>query len=169
MENANYIDYDGVIFDSDDKLREMKKRAGFAEHNQESYMNYFKYLCDHTEEWDYVLKEANPINNSIQYLKELEKEEGNTFILTKFNSFYETELKLEILRKVYNIHLDIIFVPPHAKKSDIVSAKNNRLVDDDPNNVRDWILNGGIAYLFDKHLKEDEENKICSLKRLLKK
>ena len=68
-----YIDLDGVILDSEKRMLERKYMAGFENHNDsKQYDAFFEYTDTHPEEWDYIIREANSINNSIEIFKELQ-------------------------------------------------------------------------------------------------
>ena len=163
MKPIYYVDCDGVMIDSDTRLSIMKKKAGFIEHTKESYYKYFEYAEKHLEEWDYIIKEANQINKSIDIIKEYEKLK-KIIILTKIHSLYEMNLKYDILRNKWNIKSDIIFVPPYSSKSEIVDPKGNKLVDDLEENIIKWNEDGGEGILFDSKIKENSKNKIKNLK-----
>jgi len=162
-----YIDCDGVILNSEKRLRQMKAQAGFIEHTRESYYEYFKYAESHLNEWDYILKCADQINNSVDIIKKLESLKRKINILTSIHSLYEMRLKVEILRKKWNLESDIIFVPPHFKKNEIVNAKNCLLVDDMSENIKSWNQAQGIGLLFDGTLEQNEATKVKSLEFLL--
>lgn len=162
-----YIDCDGVILDSDKRLSEMKAKAGFGQHTKEAYYQYFNYAEDHLEEWDYILKEADQINNSVDIIKELENLKKRIVILTKIHSLHEMKIKFEVLRNKWNITSDIVFVPPYSSKASVVNPENNILIDDLIENIISWNEAGGEGVLFDYNLDIDTPNKIRSLKSLL--
>lgn len=164
---TTYIDCDGVIIDSDSRLKYMKERAGFTEHTRESYYKYFEYADNHVDEWNYIIKDADQINNSVDIIKQLEELKKKIVILTKIHSLYEMNIKLDVLRNKWNIKSDIIFVPPYASKDSIVNPINNTLIDDQKENIIHWNEAGGLGLLFDKDIEKDTPNKIKSLKSLL--
>ena len=71
--NCTYIDFDGVILDSEERMLCRKSEVGFINHNNsDEFIKYFEYTNTHPEEWDYILRNAVPINNSVEILQELE-------------------------------------------------------------------------------------------------
>lgn len=77
-----FIDFDGVILDSEERMLERKYNLGLHDHKNESEFDaYFEYTNLHPEEWEYIIKEAKSINNSVEIIKELEK-------LKKKNSYF---------------------------------------------------------------------------------
>lgn len=93
-EKYTFIDLDGVILDSQERMLEKKKEAGFLNHEDPTeFDNYFKIVDDLVGEWDYILGEAKPINNSIEIIKELESMKKRIAILTKINTLKEMKLK----------------------------------------------------------------------------
>ena len=71
-----------------------------------------------------------------------------TFILTKTHSLNEGSEKIKWIRK-NNIKQSVILVPYNLKKTDIVSAQNNILIDDSLRNLDDWSYNNGKPIFFD--------------------
>ena len=58
-----FIDLDGVILDSEKRMLERKYDLGLRNHkNEEEFDQYFEYTNLHPEEWNYILKEAKPVN-----------------------------------------------------------------------------------------------------------
>lgn len=70
-----------------------------------------------------------------------------SFILTKIHSFKEGNEKIKWLLK-NNIKQKVILVPYYLKKTDMVSAKDNILVDDCLKNLKEWSdsLGHGVFY-----------------------
>ena len=78
-----FIDFDGVILDSEERMLERKYNLGLHDHKNESeFDTYFEYTNLHPEEWEYILKEAKSINNSVEIIKELESLKKNIAILS---------------------------------------------------------------------------------------
>ena len=70
-EKCTFIDFDGVILDSEERMLERKYDSGFHNHKDGSeYDKYFEYTNMYPEEWDYILKDAKSINNSVEIIKE---------------------------------------------------------------------------------------------------
>ena len=135
-----YIDFDGVIFPTEDTLFDRYKELK-AEGVKVNKLNYLQ-----TYEWRELFERINPIPDSIEALKELKK----AIILTKVHSMEnEAKAKIDLLRSL-NVKNDIIIVPFMYKKTDIVLAKNSILVDDTVHNLDDWNKDGGIPIFFNK-------------------
>jgi len=133
-----YIDFDGVILDSEKLLFDKNyKNLGIK-----TELEKIKYI--QTRNWDEMLKRSEIINNSIEILKELK----DFAILTKVHSM-ENEgcAKIKFLRE-NSITNEIILVPYLFKKTDIVDARGNILVDDTIHNLDDWMSKGGIPIYF---------------------
>ena len=136
-----YVDFDGVILDTESLL-----------YNEEYYKkklnpNFDKMKYIQEINWKETLNKAEVINNSINILKELKKE---ITILTKINTLdNEGIAKINFLRE-HDIKSDIILVPFNLKKTDIVNARNNLLIDDTVHNLDDWNVMGGIPIFFNK-------------------
>ena len=135
-----YVDFDGVIFDSEKLLFEEYKKFK----NQNEILK-IKYIQE--KDWEELLSKCNVINNGIEILKSLRKDIS---ILTKvFSMENEGVAKIKILRSM-GIYNDVILSPGHLKKTDVVSAKGNVLIDDTVHNLDDWILAGGLPIYFNK-------------------
>ena len=90
INDYTFIDFDGVILDSEKRMLERKYELGFHNHkDKEEFNEYFKYTELHTEEWDYIITEASEINNSVEIIKELESRKRKIAILTKIHTLYE--------------------------------------------------------------------------------
>lgn len=171
MQTENtFIDFDGVILDSEERMLERKYELGLHDHNNESeFDRYFEYTNSHPEEWDYILKEAKSINNSVEIIKELENLKKEIVILTKIHTLQEMKTKIEVLRDKYEILCPVIFVPPGIKKHQVVIPNNQLLVDDSKKNIYRWIENGGQGLIFDSTIDYDSESKVRSLEFLIKR
>lgn len=137
-----YIDFDGVILDTEPLLFEEWRRN--PNHRSLPEFTKIKYIqkCD----WNYIINNSNIINDSIYYLKQMNPK--NTFILTKIHSQKEGNEKTIWLRK-NGVLLPVILVPYKMKKVDIAYAKDNILVDDCLKNLKEWKKAGGNPIFFD--------------------
>lgn len=55
MNDYVFIDFDGVILDSEERMLERKYSAGFHNHKDKNeYDKYFAYTNLHPEEWDFL-------------------------------------------------------------------------------------------------------------------
>lgn len=171
MQTENiFIDFDGVILDSEERMLERKYELGLHDHNNESeFDKYFEYTNLHPEEWDYIIKDAKSINNSVEIIKELEILKKEIVILTKIHTLKEMKTKIEVLRDKFEILCPVIFVPPGIKKHQVVIPNNQLLVDDSKKNVHGWIENGGRGLIFDSTIDYDSESKVRSLEFLIKR
>ena len=104
------IDFDGVILDSEERMLDRKYDLGFHDHkNKSEFEQYFEYTKLHPEEWDYIIREAKSINNSVEIIRELENLKKKIAILTKIHTIYEMEVKTDVLRDDLKILCPLIF------------------------------------------------------------
>ncbi len=138
-----YIDFDGVIMDTylplfQDYLE--KRKEGI-------YVDDTIHVIN--KNWQEVLTNSVVINDAIRVIKELNID--NTAILTRIHSLEnEGVAKINFLRS-NGVRCNIILVPYQVKKTDIVSAKNNILVDDAIFNLNEWEMAGGLPIFFDTY------------------
>ncbi len=135
-----YVDFDGVICDTEDNLFEHYKllRSCGIEVDKERYVSNFN--------WHQLLIDSPIIANALENIK------GSLYdisILTRVHSFNEAYQKIKMLRE-NGLTNEIIIVPPHMKKSEVVDAKGNVLIDDQMNNLSDWYNDGGISIFFNQ-------------------
>ena len=138
-----YIDFDDVIMNTSEVI--IKKY-----NNDESapivYFDDDEYIKNYN--WDSLLHESKPINNAIEIIKSFDPNEVT--ILTKIISLENEGIaKVKFIREM-GIKCNIILVPEHIKKTDVVMAKNNVLIDDGLKNLDDWEKAGGKAIFFDR-------------------
>lgn len=140
-----YIDFDGVIMDTYMALF----KDYFEKRNQGIYVDDTEHVIN--KNWEEVLGNSLFINDSIEIIKELNPE--TTAILTRIHSLEnEGVSKIKLLR-AHDIKCGIILVPYLVKKTDIVPAKGNILVDDAIFNLIEWEHAGGIPIFFDTYDK----------------
>lgn len=169
VKNYIFIDFDGVILDSEERMLERKFDLGFRDHkNKDEFDKYFEYTNSHLEEWDYIIRDAKSINNSVEIIRELERIKKRIAILTKIHSFYEMKVKIEDLRENRKIHCPVFFVPPGIKKYQVVTPNGQLLIDDSKKNIYGWIENGGTGFIFDKTIEKNSDEKVKSLEFLLR-
>ena len=137
-----YIDFDGVILDTEKLLFEEWRKN--PNRNSLPEIEKIKYIQN--SNWNYILNNSSIINDSIYYLNSINP--NNSAILTKIHSINEGKEKIEWIKK-NNVKQNIILVPYNSKKSDIVSATNNILIDDCLKNLDEWSDNNGKPILFD--------------------
>lgn len=136
-----YIDFDGVLFDIEDLLFEeykILKAKGIK-------VDKLKYMQN--KDWEELINKSEIINNAIEILRGLKE----AAILTKVHSMEnEAVAKIRKLRSL-GISNEVIICPFQLKKSEIVCAKDNILVDDTIHNLEDWEEKGGIPIFFNKN------------------
>lgn len=165
-----YIDFDGVVLDSEERMLERKECLGFYDHkNKEEFIKYFEYTNYFPTEWDYIIRNAKPINDSVEIIKQLEKLKKKIAILTKIHTLHEMKVKIEDLRENRKITCPVFFVPPGIKKHEIVIPNGQLLVDDSKKNIIRWEENGGVGIIFDKSVEIDTRDTVKSLEFLLKR
>lgn len=156
--NNLYIDLDGVILDSQERILLLKEK-----YYDLSWNEFFEVV-----EWMKLLNECEEINNSVEILKTLEELKIKYSILTKIHTLVEMEAKVKNLRG-RGLEAPIIFVPPHIKKSQIIIPTiEDELIDDSLKNIENWNNAGGTGLLFDQHeCKNTNHQKVRSLEFLL--
>ncbi len=157
QDKKTFIDFDGVIFDTEERIVQKKKQ-----NSEMSWNEFFE-----TVDWFQLLEEANVINNAISYILESQRRNKEIAILTKIHTLMEMEAKARALRN-RNISIPILFVPPHVKKSDIYLPCNGEiLIDDSIKNLIDWQQKGGQGiYFSEKEISSNFET-IRTLQRIL--
>lgn len=165
-----FIDFDGVILDSEERMLQRKYDLGLHNYkNNNEFDIFFEYTTLHPEEWDYIIKDAKPINNSVEIIKELEILNRKIAILTKIHTLQEMKVKMEVLREQLKIICPVIFVPPGVKKHQVVIPNHQLLIDDSNKNINRWIENGGKGLIFDSTIDSDTNEKVRSLEFLIKR
>lgn len=135
-----YIDFDNVILATQDLL--------FQEYdllkNQGIEIDRKKYVQEY--DWHKLLPKCEIIGDAIEFLNSM----NDDCILTRVYSMEnEGVAKINFLRDI-GIKNDIILAPYLVKKSDVVCASGNVLVDDSVANLNDWYEKGGISVFFNK-------------------
>ena len=156
--NKIFIDFDGVIFDTEKRVLERKKQKPNI-----SWDEFFEKL-----NWFQLLEESKIINNAIDYILEGQTKSKQIAILTKIHTLVEMEAKVKSLRS-RKIEVPILFVPPHIKKSQIYLPNNGEiLIDDSIKNLIDWEPNGGKSIYFNENLNSNEQfETIKSLSKII--
>ncbi len=134
-----YIDFDGVIKDTYMPLFEdylYLKSIGYDVDDLTHVIN---------KNWSHVLDNSPIMNDAIGIINSLD----NAYVCTRIHSLEnEGVAKVKDLRRL-GLKCDIILVPYLLKKTDMVSAKGNILVDDAVFNLDEWREAGGIPIFFD--------------------
>lgn len=139
-----YIDFDGVILDTEDLLFEEWRKNP----NRHLLPPMAKIQYIHDADWKYILENSPEINDSFYILKNLNPNQNA--ILTKIHSMSnEGYSKIKFIRNK-GIEIPIYLVPYPKKKTDIVEAYGNILVDDGLRNLDEWVEAGGYPMFFDK-------------------
>ena len=151
-----FIDFDGVIFDTEQRVVERKNLRPDI-----SWNDFFEEL-----DWFELLDEAKVINNDIDYILEGQEKTKQLAILTKIHTLIEMEAKVKALRS-RKVEVPILFVPPHVKKSQIYLPNNGEiLIDDSIKNLIDWEQKGGKSIYFSE--KSDVSSQFETIKALNK-
>lgn len=138
-----YIDFDGVILDTEKLLfEEWRKMPNHSLLSEEKKIQYIQVA-----DWKHILDDSEIIRDSLYYLKEMDPKKST--ILTKIHSLTnEGMAKVHWIRK-NNIEQPIVLVPYTVSKSNMVPASGNILIDDCLKNLNEWSSCGGIPILFD--------------------
>ena len=131
-----YIDFDGVILDTDTTIDNIIKDIKI---DKKEYIR----TCN----WDNLLNNTDVISNSIKYLRESKLDIN---LLSKISTLEEGIAKVKYLRN-NNINMNIHLVPTKISKSDMVNPKGNTLIDDKVYNLDEWNSKGGISIFFNKN------------------
>ena len=142
-----FIDFDGVIFDTEKRVVERKN-----ENPNLTWNEFFDNL-----DWVQLLDEAKVINNAIDYILDGQTRTKQLAVLTKIHTLLEMEVKTKALRS-RKIKIPILFVPPHIKKSQIYLPNNGEiLIDDSIKNLIDWKQKGGTGIYFNEEQVSTQE------------
>ena len=155
MEEEYYIDFDGVIMNTQDKIDEF-----FWFFNYDCTDPYWNELLANID-WNWLLEQCNEINNSIEKLKELLEQGKKAYILSRVFSQEDADAKEAYLRR-RGVNIKVIPVFGRVPKSSIIKPEPYRLlIDDSIDNINDWEQNGGKALYVPKNT--------CDIKFLIKK
>ena len=156
-----YIDFDGVIYNSIDVSYKIAEEEGINK-DYESYLQFFKNL-----DWCAVLEKSEEINNAFECIRKIiDSGKFNVFILTHVVSLNEAEYKVKLIKdKIKDI--TVIPVPKNLSKNMMVKVEGAILVDDYPENLREWKKSGGIGVRFDLDMDGKGFPVICHLDELI--
>ena len=156
-----YIDFDGVIYNSIDVSYKIAEEEDVNK-DYESYLQFFKNL-----DWCTVLEKSEEINNAFECIRKIiDSGKFNVFILTHVVSLEEAEYKVKLIKEKIK-DITVIPVPKNLSKSLMVNVKEAILVDDYPENLREWKKNGGIGVRFDLDMDGKGFPVICHLDELI--
>ena len=161
-----YIDFDGVILNTIDISYRLIEEKGIEliDSNYDKIQHFFINL-----DWENLIKLSEPINNSIDFLKQLiESDLYDVTILTHVNSKKEINVKQKYLDEVIP-GIDVIYVNKKDNKCDVVACKNTILVDDFTGNLDLWHAKGGIPVKFSTSDKKYQYMTIDNLGTLFAK
>ena len=138
-----YIDFDGVIYNSIEVSYKMAEDEKISK-DYESYYQFFKNL-----DWCEVLEKSSEINDAFNCIRKIiDSGKFKVFVLTHVVSMKEAMVKIDLIRK--NLEdVIIIPVPKKVSKNKMVKVKEAILIDDYPENLREWAMDGGYAIRFD--------------------
>lgn len=138
-----YIDFDGVIYNSIEVSYKMAEDEKISK-DYESYYQFFKNL-----DWCEVLEKSSEINDAFNCIRKIiDSGKFKVFILTHVVSMKEAMVKIDLIRKKLE-DVIIIPVPKKVSKNKMVKVKEAILIDDYPENLREWAMDGGYAIRFD--------------------
>lgn len=129
-----YIDFDGVLLDTDSVID--KEFDGNGD-RREFVKNY---------DWFKLMRDDLIISNAFEYIN---RSKFDVNLLSKISSMCEGQAKIKYLRNK-KINMDINLVPTLINKCDVVNAFGNVLVDDKLVNLDSWSSAGGISIFFNK-------------------
>ena len=156
-----YIDFDGVIYNSIEVSYKIAENENVSK-DYESYYQFFKNL-----DWCEVLEKSTEINDAFNCIKKIiDSGKFNVFILTHVISLKEAEVKIDLIRENLD-DVTIIPVPKRVSKNKMVKVKDAILVDDYPENLREWSKDGGISIRFDLDMDGKGFPVICKLDELM--
>ena len=140
-----YIDFDGVVLNTTphifDEWLDVNDDINIKELEKIEYIK--------GRNWHKILREASVIDDAISVLKDMDVK--NTAILTKVHSLEnEGTEKIRFLREM-GVKLEVILVPYPLKKTEVVNASGNVLIDDTIHNLDDWSKCGGKCIFFNQN------------------
>jgi len=134
-----YLDCDGVILDTEsglfDRYYELKKLNPNLKRGQ--------YLAE--LDWNMWISQCQVLKDAVTILNNYDPKVAD--ILTKVHSLQEAKAKIDYFRS-QRVKNNIIIVPSNVKKSSVVDAGGNILVDDSTSNLVDWQVENGIPFYF---------------------
>lgn len=138
-----YIDFDGVILDTEELLfEEWRKNPDRHKLSESVKIEYIKKA-----DWEYILENSPIIRDSIYILRQLDPEKNA--VLTRVHSLEnEGAEKIKYLRRKL-VELQIILAPYNLRKDEVVEAHKNILIDDSLRNLSEWKKAGGYPIFFD--------------------
>ena len=156
-----YIDFDGVIYNTIDVSYKIAEDEGINK-DYESYYQFFKSL-----DWCDVIEKSSEINDAFKAIRKIiDSKKFNVFVLTHVVSLKEAEFKVNLIKDHIN-DITVIPVPKNLPKYKMVNVKDSILVDDYPENLREWKKAGGIGVRFDLDMDGKGFPVICNLNELI--
>ena len=138
-----YIDFDGVIMDTNKAITSLLEEYNISSENNEEKLEFLSKV-----NWHQLLNQSNEISNAFKNIQTLAQSGTyNVSILTHVCSEHESIEKTKLINeKIGNV--SVIPVPRHQEKCNYVDPKNAILVDDYTKNLELWEQNGGIGIKF---------------------
>ena len=153
-----YIDFDGVILDTNTKLYEEAKKQHYDKNDNEFYKNF---------DFKTILNDEIILNDSINSIKKiLDSNLFDVSILTHCSSFKEGIDKMDYIRKYFK-DISIVMCPKEVSKSRLVHSKNAILIDDYKGNLEEWASEGGIPIKFSKYSTSNDFTAIDRLDKII--
>lgn len=153
-----YVDFDGVILNTNPKLYEEAAKLNYSKEDSGFYKNF---------DFKKVLKDEYIINDSINCLKRLiESSKFEVSILTHCSSLNEGIDKMSYIRKFFK-EISVIICPKEVSKAKLIHTENAILVDDYSKNLKEWEESGGIPVSFSPTLEDKGFPVINKLDKLI--
>ena len=153
-----YIDFDGVIMDTNRVTYDMLDRLEVDKTDSEKMSEFYSNL-----NWKKILSLTPIINDAFGCMKKLYASgKCNLAILTHVNSVDEAIAKINFIRK-YMKDVTIIPVPRELSKTKMCSTKDSILIDDYSGNLMEWEKEGGIGIQFSTDLSKNKGFPVISM------
>lgn len=153
-----YVDFDGVILNTNPILYEEAKKSNYSKEDNEFYKNF---------DFKKVLKDEYILNDSINCLKKLiDSSKFEVNILTHCSSFNEGIDKISYIRKFFK-EISVIICPKEVSKAKLIHSKDAILIDDYSGNLKEWEEEGGIPIRFSPELESKGFQVINRLDKLI--
>ena len=150
MEKELYIDFDGVILDTQVEIDKLYEAHGGV--INDAWNNFLANDID----WHKLLNDSKVIDDSLDILRILYNEGRKSYIFSRVFSLREAQEKINYLRD-HNVKTDFVICPGRKNKSEIIIPNTNKLLLEDSNsNVIDWKKNNGSELLFTKNINNLE-------------
>ncbi len=153
-----YIDFDGVILDTNTKLYEEARKRNYDISDNEFYKTF---------DFKTILKDDIILNDSINCLQKIvDSGHFEVNILTHCSSFTEGVDKMSYIRKFFK-EISVIMCPKEISKARLIHSKDAILIDDYTKNLEEWASEGGIPVKFSPQLSSKGFTVIDKLDKII--